>query len=109
MTASTVLAADRLELGEGIRWTDDRAVLTDILTGRLLAAPTAAPAPTAQLPCPMGTVAPTTDSPGHRIAAADTGICRVDPTGGVETALGRPACPARLRTPPLQPYLRKSP
>jgi sugar lactone lactonase YvrE len=87
VTAPTVLAADRLELGEGIRWTDGRAVLTDILTGRLLAAPADPAAPLgliAQLPCPLGAVAPVEGSPGHWIAAAGTGICRIDPSGGVD-------------------------
>ncbi|MFD4586863.1 SMP-30/gluconolactonase/LRE family protein [Streptomyces sp. NPDC058434] len=82
-----VLGTDRLELGEGIRWTDDRAVLTDILTGRLLSAPADPAAPfalIAQLPCPLGAVAPVEGSPAHWIAAAGTGICRIDPTGQVD-------------------------
>ncbi|MEV7341790.1 SMP-30/gluconolactonase/LRE family protein [Streptomyces sp. NPDC093544] len=87
MTAASILGTDRLELGEGIRWTDGRAVLTDILTGRLLAVPdrAAAPlAPIAQLPCPLGAVAPVEGRPGHWIAAAGTGICRIDPAGRVD-------------------------
>ncbi|MFJ5898582.1 SMP-30/gluconolactonase/LRE family protein [Streptomyces sp. NPDC093064] len=90
MTATVppaVLGTDRLELGEGIRWTDDRAVLTDILSGRLLAAPDDPAAPhtlIAQLPCPLGAVAPVEGHPGHWIAAAGTGICRIDPAGRVE-------------------------
>ncbi|MFE6489139.1 SMP-30/gluconolactonase/LRE family protein [Streptomyces sp. NPDC057757] len=87
MTAPAVLATDRLELGEGIRWTDGRAVLTDILTGRLLAVPDAPDKPLAAitgLPCPLGAVAPVRGRPGHWIAAAGTGICRIDPAGHVD-------------------------
>ncbi|MFG2301497.1 SMP-30/gluconolactonase/LRE family protein [Actinacidiphila glaucinigra] len=82
-----VLGTDRLELGEGIRWTDGRAVLTDILSGRLLAAadgPDAPHALVAQLPCPLGAVAPVEGRPGHWVAAAGTGICRIDPAGRAE-------------------------
>jgi sugar lactone lactonase YvrE len=84
VTAPAVLGTDRLELGEGIRWTDGRAVLTDILTGRLLALPEGPDAPLTpiiQLPCPLGAVAPVEGHPGHWIAAAGTGICRIDPEG----------------------------
>ncbi|MGW2051803.1 SMP-30/gluconolactonase/LRE family protein [Streptomyces sp. NPDC001858] len=87
MTAPAVLGTDRLELGEGIRWTDGRAVLTDILTGRLLALPDGPDAPLApitRLPCPLGAVAPVEGSPGHWVAAAGTGICRIDPAGHVD-------------------------
>ncbi|MFJ5214120.1 SMP-30/gluconolactonase/LRE family protein [Streptomyces sp. NPDC088354] len=78
-TAYEVLGDERLELGEGIRWTDGRAVLTDILTGRLLAAPTFEAV--AELAVPLGAVAPVEGHPGHWIAAAGTGICRIDPAG----------------------------
>ncbi|WP_433570341.1 SMP-30/gluconolactonase/LRE family protein [Streptomyces sp. CA-251247] len=87
MTMPTVIGTDRLELGEGIRWADGRAVLTDILSGRLLSAPGRPAAPLAritQLPCPLGAVAPIEDRPGHWIAAAGTGICRIDPAGRVD-------------------------
>ncbi|MER5900087.1 SMP-30/gluconolactonase/LRE family protein [Streptomyces mirabilis] len=87
MTAPAVLGTDRLELGEGIRWTDGRAVLTDILTGRLLAVPDTPDAPLApitRLPCPLGAVAPVAGHPGHWIAAAGPGICRIDPEGRVD-------------------------
>ncbi|MFJ1609536.1 SMP-30/gluconolactonase/LRE family protein [Streptomyces sp. NPDC088253] len=87
MTAPTVLGTDRLELGEGIRWTDGRAVLTDILTGRLLAVPEGPDAPLApitRLPCPLGAVAPVEGHPGHWIAAAGPGICRIDSEGSVD-------------------------
>ncbi|MER7665809.1 SMP-30/gluconolactonase/LRE family protein [Streptomyces sp. NPDC096193] len=84
MTRPTVIGTDRLELGEGIRWTDGRAVLTDILSGRLLSTPDNPAAPLAQitqLPCPLGAVAPIEDRPGHWIAAAGSGICRIDAAG----------------------------
>ncbi|MFF7145824.1 SMP-30/gluconolactonase/LRE family protein [Streptomyces nodosus] len=90
MTATStpmVPRTDRLELGEGIRWTDDHAVLTDILSGRLLATPddpTAPHTPIARLPCPLGAVAPVEGRPGHWIAAAGTGVCRIDPAGRAE-------------------------
>jgi sugar lactone lactonase YvrE len=90
MTATVppaVLGTDRLELGEGIRWTDGRAVLTDILTGRLLAAADGPAAPhslIAHLPVPLGAVAPVAGRPGHWVAAAGTGICRIDPAGRAE-------------------------
>jgi sugar lactone lactonase YvrE len=75
---------DRLELGEGIRWTDAGIVLVDLLAGRLLAAPDdpAAPLRTlAQLPVPLGAVAPVAGHPGTWIAAAGTGICLLHPDG----------------------------
>ncbi|MGC5005034.1 SMP-30/gluconolactonase/LRE family protein [Streptomyces sp. DT203] len=87
MTTPTVHGIDRLELGEGIRWTDGRAVLTDILSGRLLSAPDDPAAPfglIAQLPFPLGAVAPVEGRPGHWIAAAGTGICRIDDAGRVD-------------------------
>jgi hypothetical protein len=87
VTAPAVLGTDRLELGEGIRWTAGRAVLTDILAGRLLAVPVESDVPftpLALLPCPLGAVAPVEGSPGHWIAAAGTGICCIDPASGVE-------------------------
>ncbi|AVH60630.1 MULTISPECIES: SMP-30/gluconolactonase/LRE family protein [Streptomyces] len=97
MTAPTVIGTDRLELGEGIRWMDGQAVLTDILTGRLLSAPGDPAAPHAlitQLPCPLGAVAPVEGRPGHWIAAAGTGICRIDDAGGVDW-IARPEDGAR--------------
>ncbi|MGW1705211.1 SMP-30/gluconolactonase/LRE family protein [Streptomyces sp. NPDC002206] len=87
MTTPTVHGTDRLELGEGIRWADGRAVLTDILSGRLLSAPDDPAAPLgliAQLPFPLGAVAPVEGRPGHWIAAAGTGICRIDDAGRVD-------------------------
>jgi sugar lactone lactonase YvrE len=92
VTPATVHGTDRLELGEGIRWSSGRVVLTDILTGRLLSLPDdpAAPlSPITRLPCPLGAVAPIEGRPGHWIAAAGTGICRIDDTGHVDW-LSRP-------------------
>jgi sugar lactone lactonase YvrE len=79
--------SDRLELGEGIRWVDGRIVLTDILSGRLLAAPPGDLGRTgpldvlAQLPVPLGAVAPVQGRPGDWIAAAGTGICLLGADG----------------------------
>ncbi|MFS4094125.1 SMP-30/gluconolactonase/LRE family protein [Streptomyces sp. AF1A] len=75
---------DRLELGEGIRWTQAGIVLVDLLAGRLLASPDdpAAPLRTlAQLPVPLGAVAPVAGHPGTWIAAAGTGIRLLHPDG----------------------------
>jgi sugar lactone lactonase YvrE len=77
---------DRLELGEGIRWTGGGLVLVDILAGRLLSAPDdpAAPLRTlAELPVPLGAVAPVAGHPGSWIAAAGTGVCLLHPDGTV--------------------------
>ncbi|MFF6979926.1 hypothetical protein ACFZAV_19750 [Streptomyces sp. NPDC008343] len=67
---------DRLELGEGTRWTGSGIVLVDILAGRLLSAPDDPTAPlhtVAQLPVPLGAVAPLAGHAGTWIAAAGTG------------------------------------
>ncbi|WP_446040415.1 SMP-30/gluconolactonase/LRE family protein [Streptomyces sp. SID1121] len=85
--APVVCWSDRLELGEGIRWVDGRIVLTDILTGRLLAAPPGDPDRTgpldvlAHLPVPLGAVAPVEGGPGSWIAAAGTGVCLLEADG----------------------------
>ncbi|MFG2679755.1 SMP-30/gluconolactonase/LRE family protein [Streptomyces sp. NPDC048392] len=76
---------DRLELGEGIRWTaDGRLVLVDILAGRLLEATGPDDAPLrvlARLPRPLGAVAPVADRPGTWTAAVGTGIRLLAPDG----------------------------
>ncbi|MET8773115.1 SMP-30/gluconolactonase/LRE family protein [Streptomyces sp. NPDC004658] len=75
---------DRLELGEGIRWTGTGIVLVDLLAGRLLAAPGDPTAPlrtVARLPVPLGAVAPVAGRPDTWIAAAGTGICLLHPDG----------------------------
>ncbi|WP_369250394.1 SMP-30/gluconolactonase/LRE family protein [Streptomyces sp. R41] len=92
------LRPDRLELGEGIRWTESGIVLVDILAGRLLTAPDDPGAPLkelAQLPEPLGAVAPVADRPGTWIAAAGTGICLLAPDGST-TWLARPEAAAAL-------------
>ncbi|MEU9056934.1 SMP-30/gluconolactonase/LRE family protein [Streptomyces sp. NPDC048384] len=88
---------DRLELGEGIRWTGSGIVLVDILAGRLLSAPDDPTAPlhtVAQLPVPLGAVAPLAGHAGTWIAAAGTGICVLSPDGTVDW-LARPEDNAR--------------
>ncbi|MGP4005993.1 SMP-30/gluconolactonase/LRE family protein [Streptomyces sp. 4N124] len=98
MTEVAVRRPDRLELGEGIRWTGGALVLVDILAGRLLTAPEDPTAPLkqlAQLPVPLGAVAPVSDSPGTWIAAAGTGICLIAPDGSTRW-LARPESGAPL-------------
>ncbi|EGX57703.1 SMP-30/gluconolaconase/LRE domain protein [Streptomyces zinciresistens K42] len=83
---------DRLELGEGIRWTGTRTVLVDILDGRLLSVPDnpAAPLNTlARLPVPLGAVAPVAGHEDTWIAAAGTGVCLLRPDGTLDW-LARP-------------------
>jgi sugar lactone lactonase YvrE len=76
-TEFTPLAADRLELGEGVRLLDDgRIVLVDILAGRLLTLPydpDAALLELARLDEPLGAVAPLGTGAGF-LAAAGTGF-----------------------------------
>ncbi|MEU2925825.1 SMP-30/gluconolactonase/LRE family protein [Streptomyces sp. NPDC007251] len=77
---------DRLQLGEGIRWTGDGVVLVDILQGRLLATPDkpgAALREILRLPIPLGAVAPVAGRAGTWIAAAGTGICLLGPDGAL--------------------------
>jgi sugar lactone lactonase YvrE len=77
---------DRLALGEGGRWVDGRLVLVDILTGRLFEAPQEAAAPLrtiAELPVPLGAVAPLDVTAGTWIAAAGTGVGLIGPGGDV--------------------------
>jgi sugar lactone lactonase YvrE len=86
--------SDRLELGEGIRWVDGSIVLVDILTGRLLSAPegddrTGPLEVLAELPVPLGAVAPVEGRPGSWIAAAGTGFWVIGADGTTEQ-LARP-------------------
>ncbi|MEV4639680.1 SMP-30/gluconolactonase/LRE family protein [Actinoplanes sp. NPDC049548] len=86
MTDVTALTDDRLELGEGSRWTGDRLVLVDIPAGRLLAArePDGRPASLtelARLPEPLAAVAPVADRPGAWLAATGTGFALLDSDG----------------------------
>ncbi|MGW4537090.1 gluconolaconase [Streptomyces sp. WAC 01325] len=83
---------DRLELGEGIRWTGTDIVLVDILAGHLLCAPHEPTAPLrtlAQLPVPLGAVAPLAGHTGTWIVAAGTGIALLH-TDGTLDWLARP-------------------
>jgi len=103
MTTAPPRAArpDRLELGEGVRWTGTEVVLVDILAGRLLSAPqdeTAALRTLAELPVPLGAVAPVAGHHGTWVAAAGTGICLLRPDGSVHW-LARPedGAPAPMR------------
>ncbi|MDI9832997.1 SMP-30/gluconolactonase/LRE family protein [Streptomyces sp. KAU_LT] len=89
---------DRLELGEGVRWTGTEVVLVDILAGRLLAAPmheSAALRALAELPVPLGAVAPLAGHHGTWVAAAGTGICLLRPDGTLRW-LARPEDGARV-------------
>jgi sugar lactone lactonase YvrE len=106
------LRPDRLELGEGIRWTDRGIVLVDILAGRLLTAvghPTDPLRQLAQLPVPLGAVAPVADAPGTWIAAAGTGICLLSADGSTRW-LARPeadaARPMRMNDATADPFGR---
>ncbi|MFH8442193.1 SMP-30/gluconolactonase/LRE family protein [Streptomyces sp. NPDC018026] len=81
---ATAAGPDRLELGEGIRWTDDGIILVDILQGRLLTTATALHHPLRELlslPVPLGAVAPVAGRPGTWIAAAGTGVCLLNANG----------------------------
>ncbi|WSE10044.1 SMP-30/gluconolactonase/LRE family protein [Streptomyces sp. NBC_01445] len=77
MVTPSPVGTERLELGEGVRWTERGLVLTDILTGRLLSADLtgATLREELRLPFPLGAVAPVAGAPDTWIAAADTGIC----------------------------------
>ena len=93
-----VLHPDRLELGEGIRWTDVGVFLVDILAGRLLHAPEEPGTPLrelARVSFPLGAVAPVAGRPGTWIAAAGTGICLLAPDGSTDW-LARPEDDAPL-------------
>jgi sugar lactone lactonase YvrE len=73
----TTWTPDRLELGEGARWLDDRVALVDIPTGRLLEAGVNSPGPLkqlAKLDVPLGAVAPLAGTDHEWIAACGTGI-----------------------------------
>lgn len=80
------------ELAEGTRWLGDHLIFTDILAGRLLAAPAAGPGvarPLACLDVPLGAAAPVAGRPGTWVAAAGTGIALIAPDG-TPTWLDRP-------------------
>ncbi|MET7386972.1 SMP-30/gluconolactonase/LRE family protein [Streptomyces sp. NPDC005529] len=103
---------DRLELGEGIRWTDRGVVLVDILAGRLLAAAGDPGDPLrelARLPCPLGAVAPVAGTSDTWVAAAGTGFCLLAP-GEAPRRLARPeadaARPMRMNDATADPFGR---
>ncbi|MET8371668.1 SMP-30/gluconolactonase/LRE family protein [Micromonospora profundi] len=84
LTEPTVWAPDRLELGEGLRWVDDRLVLVDLLAGRLLETDGDRPGRLRELrrlDVPLGAVAPLTGRPGDWLAAAGTGVTVLPATG----------------------------
>lgn len=100
-------AAGGYNLAEGARWVADRLVFVDILSGRLFeVSGTAAATPKllADLPIPLGAVAPLRDHPGDWIVAAGTGIGllrangelewldRPEDGGAVETRMNDAAC-----------------
>ncbi|MFJ8990786.1 SMP-30/gluconolactonase/LRE family protein [Streptomyces sp. NPDC102279] len=106
------LRPDRLELGEGIRWTDRGVVLVDILAGRLLAADGDPGDPLrelARLPCPLGAVAPVAGTADTWVAAAGTGFCLLAP-GEAPRPLARPeadaARPMRMNDATADPFGR---
>lgn len=77
---------DRLELGEGGRWVNDRLVLIDIPNGRLLEAPSQ-PGPLkqlAKLDVSLGAVAPLAGTTDDWIAACGTGIAFLRAGGRLE-------------------------
>ena len=92
---------DRLELGEGGRWFDDRVVLVDIPTGRLLEADPKTRGPLrqlAKLDVPLGAVAALEGADDEWVAACGTGIAILRRDGRLEW-LDRPEDrkPVRMR------------
>ncbi len=101
--------ADRLELGEGARWVDDRLILVDLLAGRLLASPRPGGdrlEVVLTTPGPLGAVAALADSPGHWVAATGTGIAIASATEPLQW-LARPEdsnpVPARMNDGAVDP------
>jgi sugar lactone lactonase YvrE len=75
------------DLAEGARWVADRLVYVDILSGRLFeisGTEPDAPRLLADLPVPLGAVAPLRDAPGDWIVAAGTGIALLRADGTLE-------------------------
>jgi sugar lactone lactonase YvrE len=97
----TTWSSDRLELGEGARWTGDRVVLVDIPSGRLLEADPDEPGPLRELvklDVTLGAVAPLGGSRDEWIAACGTGIALIRKGGRLEW-LDRPedSKPVKMR------------
>ncbi len=95
------------DLAEGARWVTDRLVFVDILSGRLFevsGTEPGSPQLLADLPVPLGAVAPLRDAPGDWIVAAGTGIAllraggelewldRPEDGGSVETRMNDAVC-----------------
>ncbi|MFI7608363.1 SMP-30/gluconolactonase/LRE family protein [Micromonospora sp. NPDC049366] len=112
LTEPTPWSADRLELGEGARWVDDRLVLVDLLAGRLLATGGDAPGPLdelCRLDVPLGAVAPVAGRPGEWLAAAGTGVARLGGDGAYRPIVdleGDRAEPARMNDAVADPHGR---
>ncbi|MEV6589745.1 SMP-30/gluconolactonase/LRE family protein [Streptomyces acidicola] len=89
---ATIAVEGGYELAEGGRWTGDRYVYVDILSGRLFELPAGTgqtPRQLARLDVPLGAVAPVRDRPGDWIVAAGTGIALLG-SDGVLQWLDRP-------------------
>ncbi|SCE82226.1 Sugar lactone lactonase YvrE [Micromonospora coriariae] len=112
LTEPTVWSADRLELGEGLRWVADRLVLVDLLAGRLLETAGDRRGPLRELrrlDVPLGAVAPVAGSPGGWLAAAGTGVALLPATGDprpvADLVSGGPE-PARMNDAVADPHGR---
>jgi len=108
----TVWCRADLELGEGPRWVDDRLFLVDILTGRLLEAPSECGGELrvrAQLDVPLGAAAPLAGTSDAWIVAAGTGIALLTADGTLDW-LSRPAAsgpvPRRMNDATCDPHGR---
>ncbi|NYH44691.1 sugar lactone lactonase YvrE [Micromonospora jinlongensis] len=111
LTEPTIWSTDRLELGEGLRWVDDRLVLVDLLAGRLLETDGDAPTPLRELrrlDVPLGAVAPVAGRPGDWLAAAGTGITLLtaDEPRPVADLVGDAAEPTRMNDAVADPHGR---
>ncbi|MCO1595367.1 SMP-30/gluconolactonase/LRE family protein [Micromonospora sp. RHAY321] len=112
LTEPTVWSADRLELGEGLRWVADRLVLVDLLAGRLLETGGDRPGPLGELrrlAVPLGAVAPVSDSPGDWLAAAGTGVALLPAAGDprpVVDLVGEASEPTRMNDAVADPHGR---
>ncbi|MEU5904074.1 SMP-30/gluconolactonase/LRE family protein [Micromonospora sp. NPDC047467] len=112
LTEPTVWSTDRLELGEGLRWVDNRLVLVDLLAGRLLETDGGAPAPLRELrrlDVPLGAIAPVADRPGEWLAAAGTGVTLLPTTGDprpVADLVGDASEPTRMNDAVADPHGR---
>lgn len=100
------------ELAECARWTGERLIFVDILTGRLLQAPGAAPGNArllAQLDVPLGAAAPITGTSDEWIVAAGTGIALLYGSGRLRW-IDRPeeaaAVPTRMNDGTCDPHGR---